>query len=297
MLADLRQKLRHLPPGLRTRFAPSPTGYLHMGHAASAVYVWGIAQAIQADVLLRIEDHDQGRVRPEYTAGILEDLQWLGLIKEASPFVQQSQDQKRYQKVCQEWASKNLIFYCHCSRKDIQERTGEQSTDELRYDGHCRKARHPDREAGMRLFLETQSFYFNDLWLGPQTQRPAEQCGDLLLRDRHRNWTYNFAVSVDDAAEEIDLIIRGQDLLSASGRQLQLRALLGCSRPLQFIHHPLILETTGQKLSKRDGSTALRSLRDKGMRPETLLGQAAFQIGLLEEPSDISVDQLGEFFS
>jgi len=268
-----------------------------MGHAASAVFVWGIAQAIQADVLLRIEDHDQGRVRQEYTAGILEDLQWLGLIKDSSPFIQQSQHQERYQKVFQEWEKKNLIFACTCSRKEIQERTGENSTNELRYDGHCRKAKHPHQQAGTRLLLEDQSFYFDDLWLGSQIQRPAEQCGDLLLRDRDRNWTYNFSVSVDDALEEIDLIIRGQDLLSASGRQLQLRALLGCSRSLQFIHHPLIWESTGQKLSKRDGSTALRSLREKGMRPETLLGQAAFQIGLLEQPRDIFADQLGAFFS
>jgi glutamyl-tRNA synthetase/glutamyl-Q tRNA(Asp) synthetase len=293
--AEIRQQLRNLPRGWRTRFAPSPTGFLHLGHAASAVFVWGIAQAIEADVVLRIEDHDRGRVRPEYEKAILEDLVWLGVIQKPV-FFRQSDHWERYQKRMEEARARGLVYACTCSRREIQERTGEESKDELRYDGHCRELGHSDEKAGLRLRLDPQDFAFHDLWTGPQRQRPSDQCGDLLIRDRDGNWTYNFAVSIDDAAEDIDLIIRGQDLLSASGRQLQLRSIFAVTKPLRFIHHPLIWESPERKLSKRNGSTSLRHLREQGVSAEMILGQAAHAVGLLDRLEPVAAHELKGLF-
>lgn len=296
MLAEFRQQLHKLPRGLRTRFAPSPTGYLHLGHAASAVFVWGIAQAIDAEVILRIEDHDRGRVRTDYEKAILEDLTWLGLIQ-TPVFFRQSDHGERYQIKMEEARARGLIYACTCSRREIQERTGEKSKDELRYDGHCRTLGHTDHQAGLRLRLDAEDFTFHDLWTGQEKQRPSTQCGDLLIRDRDGNWTYNFAVSVDDAAENIDMIIRGQDLLSATGRQLQLRSILGKTRPLRFIHHPLIWESPERKLSKRNGSTSLRALREQGLSPAMILGQAAFAVGLLDQLQAVAAHELKGLFA
>lgn len=296
MLAEIRQQLQNLPRGLRTRFAPSPTGYLHLGHAASAVFVWGIAQSIEAEVVLRIEDHDRGRVRPGYEKAILEDLAWLGLIQEAV-FFRQSDHWDRYQHKMEEARARGLVYACTCSRREIQERTGEESKDELRYDGHCRTLNHAEAGAGLRLRLDPHDYAFDDLWTGPQIQKPSEQCGDLLIRDRDGNWTYNFAVSIDDAAEDIDLIIRGQDLLSATGRQLQLRSTFALTKALRFIHHPLIWESPERKLSKRNGSTSLRHLREQGLSPSMILGQAAHAVGLLDRSEPVAAHELKGLFA
>ncbi len=296
MLAEIRKQVHKLPGGLRTRFAPSPTGYLHLGHAASAVFVWGIAQTIDAEVVLRIEDHDRGRVRSDYEKAILEDLAWLGLIQD-TVFFRQSDHWERYQQKMEEARARGLVYACTCSRREIEERTGENSKDELRYDGHCRTRNHAEAGAGLRLRLDPEDFAFQDLWVGPQKQRPSEQCGDLLIRDRDGNWTYNFAVSIDDAAEDIDLIIRGQDLLSASGRQLQLRSIFAVNKELRFIHHPLIMESPERKLSKRNGSTSLRHLRDQGLSASMILGQAAHSVGLLDRVEPLAAHELRGLFA
>jgi glutamyl-tRNA synthetase/glutamyl-Q tRNA(Asp) synthetase len=296
VLAEIRQQLQNLPHGLRTRFAPSPTGYLHLGHAASAVFVWGIAQTIEAEVILRIEDHDRGRVRPEYEKAILEDLAWLGLIQKPV-FFRQSDHWERYLSKMEEARARGLVYACTCSRREILERTGEESKDELRYDGHCRTLGHTDQHAGIRLRLDPEDFAFNDLWTGHQVQNPSEQCGDLLIRDRDGNWTYNFAVSIDDAAEDIDLIIRGQDLLPATGRQLQLRSIFAVTKALRFIHHPLIWESPERKLSKRNGSTSLRHLREQGFSPAMVLGQAAHSVGLLDRLEPLAAHELKGLFA
>lgn len=295
MLAEIRQQLHKLPRGLHTRFAPSPTGFLHLGHAASALFVWGIADAVGADVLLRIEDHDRGRVRRDYEKALIEDLLWLGFIQKPE-FVRQSDHGSRYHTMLDRLRHQGRIYACSCSRKEIQERTGEQSADELRYDGYCRDRSVPEKGAGLRVRFDERSFSFVDLCTGAQMQKPAEQCGDLLLQDRDGNWTYNFAVTVDDLTEEIDLIIRGQDILSASGRQLQLRAMLDAGKPPRFLHHPLIMENPGQKLSKRDGSTSLRHLRSQGLTAAQILGQAAHAVGLLDKPEDLAAHELKGLF-
>ncbi|MCX6130172.1 MAG: glutamate--tRNA ligase family protein [Proteobacteria bacterium] len=303
MLHALRHELQSLPSGLCTRFAPSPTGYLHLGHAASAIYVWGIAQAIDAKVILRLEDHDRQRSRLEYSKAILEDLTWLGFIAEAptddakDPMVyQQSDHPLRYQTAREQLEAQLVLYHCQCSRKMIQERTQASPRDELFYDNYCRSSQWPATDAGLRIRFDEKSFTFRDLWLGEQKQIPSSQCGDLLLRDREGQWTYNFAVTVDDIADQIGLIIRGQDLIEACGRQLQLRQMLGVTSPLHFLHHPLIWASSNQKLSKRYGSPALRALRQEGLRPGLVLGQAAHATGLIDSVRELSPHELGDLF-
>ncbi len=298
------QQLAKLPEGLRTRFAPSPTGYLHLGHVASALFVWGIAEAIKAKVLVRIEDHDRQRCRPEYTQSLLDDLQWLGLLDLASsePRVsQQSQHPERYLASWEQLDQKQVVYPCSCSRKDLLERRQETSEAgaDIPYDGHCRPSGTKVLRSGLgsRVQLAAVPISFHDLYLGPQEQLPAQQCGDLLLRERIGNWTYNFCVVIDDALENIDFVIRGQDILEASGRQIQLAQVLELAAPRYYCHHPLIWETTGRKLSKRDGSTSLKQLRASGMSAAKVLGLAASSVGLLASEREIEASQIGDIFA
>lgn len=297
MLHQLRKNLAEIPRGLRTRFAPSPSGYLHLGHVASAIYVWGIAQIVEAEVLLRIEDHDRQRSQETFRAAICEDLAWLGLRAADTPYALQSEHPERYDAALATLAQSTEIYACSCSRAAISARMSGRDKGELVYDGHCRHAQVPAEKQGLRVHLPPRSYRFDDLRLGPQEQQPSAQCGDLLLRERNGSWTYNFCVSVDDAVENIGLVIRGVDLLSATGRQLQLAELLGRTQPPYFLHHPLIVDEQGEKLSKRFGATGLRQCREAGRRPEDVLGQVAASLGLWEEGKALAAHELGRLFS
>jgi glutamyl-Q tRNA(Asp) synthetase len=253
-----------------TRFAPAPTGWLHLGHVRNAEYVWDSG----AKVLLRIEDHDRERCRPEYEAGILEDLAWLD-YRPALPFVRQSERDLIYQEAADVFAARGLVYGCDCSRKEIETRTTDPRSSELRYSGHCRDRGLPlTSGVGWRVRMDPGVERFDDGRLGPQQQDPADQCGDVLIRDRLGNWTYQFAVSVDDFRQGIDLVIRGVDLLSSTGRQIRLGRLLGRERPARFAHHSLIMKSPDQKLSKSDGDTGIRELRARGWTPEQVKAAA-----------------------
>lgn len=259
---------------IRTRFAPSPTGYLHLGHVAHALYVWRVAREAGAQILMRIEDHDRTRCKPEYEAAILEDLVWLGLQWDGPPTRQSDRD-TLYREALEKLRAQSLLYGCECSRKQIIQRTGEGGI-ELRYDNHCRDRGLPLEEGlGWRLRLPEDVVEFNDLRLGPQRQHPQSQCGDLLLRDRHHCWTYQFAVVVDDLEQGVNLIIRGEDLLESTGRQILLARMLGREDTPRFYHHPLVIDPqAGEKLSKRDGATGVRELRARGVSPEEVLQMA-----------------------
>lgn len=263
------------PGAWLTRFAPSPTGYLHLGHVAHALHVWGIAAENGAQVLLRIEDHDRGRCRPEYEQAILEDLQWLGFHWHGE-LTRQSDRIPLYERHLERLREAGLVYACDCSRKQILARTGHQDGAELRYDNHCRDRGLPLLSGmGWRLCLPGEMVTFNDERLGPQTQHPESQCGDLLLRDRHNNWTYQYCVVVDDWLQGVNLIVRGEDLLESTGRQLLLARLLGRDDVPRFHHHRLLYDASGTtKLSKRDQAHAVRQDRLAGMRPEDVLAVA-----------------------
>ena len=219
-----------LPRTPLTRFAPSPTGYLHLGHVVNAVWVWGLARALAGRVLLRIEDHDRGRCRPEYEEALLEDLAWLGLVPDLGPTRQRDAD-AMYLDTLAALEQRGLVYACDCSRRDISREAGDVPHLETPYSGRCRdRGLPPESGRGQRLRLEQQVERFTDALLGEQEQTPALQCGDLLLRDRHGNWTYQFAVVVDDLRQGVDLVVRGADLVGSTGRQIALGRLLGPGR-------------------------------------------------------------------
>lgn len=274
-----------------TRFAPAPTGYLHLGHVVSAIWVWGLARSREARVLLRIEDHDRGRCRPEYEQALLEDLGWLGFIPDHSTAaaLRQSTRGARYAERLTDLEARGLVYPCDCSRGDIGH--------EPRYPGTCRtRDLDPRLIAGRRVRIEPGVESFDDLRLGPQSQEPEAQCGDFLLRDRSGNYTYQFCNVVDDVDQGVDLVIRGEDLLDSTGRQLRLRRLLGGDTPPHYLHHPLVRGADGRKLSKSDGSTGVRELRAAGHRAEDVLGRAARLAGLHPSGAPIEAHALAALF-
>jgi glutamyl/glutaminyl-tRNA synthetase len=303
---DLAPLATRLPAAPLTRFAPSPTGYLHLGHVANAIYVWGIARALGGRVLLRMEDHDRGRCRPEYEAAALEDLEWLGLepdvgrpgeFRSGPSAYRQSDCSATYREALGGLDAQGRTFVCDCSRKDIAAEAGDPFNEETVYPGRCRdRGLAPDPGRGIRLRIEPGAERFVDGLLGELCQEPAAQCGDFLLRDRLGQWTYQLAVVVDDFRHHVDLVIRGEDLLSSTGRQLRLGRLLGREWPPVFLHHPLINKPDGAKLSKASGDAGVRELRRAGMRSATVLGRAAWLTGLLQEPRDVEVKELAELF-
>lgn len=292
--------LSTLPPRPITRFAPSPTGYLHLGHVANAVWTWGIARAAGGSVLLRIEDHDRGRCLPEYERAILEDLDWLGLAPDRGRRLRQSDHDAAYRRATINLARRSHVYACRCSRAEIARRMtadGAKEWDELFYPGTCRDLRLPLTESfGIRVALGDAVVSFDDLRLGAQSQTPSEQCGDVLLRDTPGNWTYQLCVTLDDSRQGVTLVIRGEDLLASTGRQILLAGMLGRETPPSFLHHPLIVNPEGAKLSKRDQATGIRDLRAAGRTPGEVLGEAAWRTGLLPAMRAVEVSELAGLF-
>jgi glutamyl-tRNA synthetase/glutamyl-Q tRNA(Asp) synthetase len=257
-----------------SRYAPAPTGFLHLGHVVNAIHVWGLVSAQGGRVLLRIEDHDRQRSRAAYEAAILEDLEWLGFRADGPP-VRQSERGDIYSHALDTLRRQGRVYACACSRTEIVSAGRLADADELRYPGTCRDRGLPEGPGlGVRVRLDPTVERFDDLRHGPQEQQPAEQCGDLLVRDREGNWTYQFAATVDDLVQGITHVIRGDDLLPSTGRQIQLGRLLGRTEPAIFYHHSLIMKSPTQKLSKSDGDTGIRDLRAKGWTPERVIGHA-----------------------
>jgi len=267
----------------------------------NAIYVWGVTKALGGRVRLRIEDHDRIRSRPEYEEALLEDLDWLGFAADAGrdPVDRQSDRPDRYREAVEQLAGDHLVYACRCSRKEIG---GE------RYDGRCRgggtwRAGGPDkarpagaRAAGMRVAFDAGVERIDDLLLGPLEQDPSEQCGDLLLRDRDGHWTYQFAVAVDDLDQDITLVIRGADLVSSTGRQVKLARMLGRATPLRFLHHPLIIGASGEKLSKALRDTGIRDLRARGLEPADVIGRAAAAVGLVPPSTAVRAEDVATLF-
>ena len=268
-----------------TRFAPAPTGLLHLGHVLNALYVWNTARAVGCRVMLRIEDHDRERCRPEYERGILDDLDWLGFVPDVYPTAafrsgrcegRQSDREEVYRSALQLLVRANVVYACDCTRRALTGARGSKPGREMRYPGYCRDKRLPLIDGyGWRVRFDDSVERFDDALLGPQSQCPAAQCGDLLIRDRLGNWTYQFSAAVDDLWQGVDLVIRGIDLLESTGRQIQLARLLGRTVPGTFMHHPLIMKSRDQKLSKSDGDTGVRALAASGWTRDRILTEAA----------------------
>jgi glutamyl-tRNA synthetase/glutamyl-Q tRNA(Asp) synthetase len=301
---DLASLAVRLPPRPLTRFAPSPTGYLHLGHVASAVWTWGVARALGGRVVLRLEDHDRGRCRPEYERALLDDLEWLGLEPDLGATAELRAGPSTYRQsdagAAYEAALARLgpgVFACECSRKDLARSGGETLNEETRYGGRCRdRGLRPGSGRGLRLRVDPGIERFEDARLGARQQEPSAQCGDLLLRDRLGRWTYHLSVVVDDLRHGVDLVVRGEDLLDSTGRQMLLGRLLGRAAPPAFLHHPLIRKPGGEKLSKSSGDTGIRELRAAGIRPAEVLGRAAGLTGLQPGPEPVEARDLAKLF-
>jgi glutamyl/glutaminyl-tRNA synthetase len=245
----------------------------------NAIFVWGIVRARGGRVLLRLEDHDRQRCRREFESAILRDLAWLGFEPDEGP-VRQSERGAVYAQALDRLRRAGLVYACSCSRSDIDAAP--------RYPGTCRDRDLAERSGtSLRVRLDPSVERFDDGRHGPQEQRPFEQCGDLVARDRRGNWTYQFAATVDDDEQGVTLVIRGDDLLASTGRQLQLARLVGRIEPPRFFHHALVMKSPTRKLSKADRDSGIQDLRAQGWSPERVIGHAAALVGLVEQPRDV----------
>jgi glutamyl/glutaminyl-tRNA synthetase len=266
----------------------------------NAIYVWGVTRARHGEVLLRIEDHDRQRSRPEFEAEIVRDLEWLGFAADA-PAVRQSDRDDVYQDALARLRRAGLVYACACSRSELARSHAEapqaRRGDELRYPGTCRDRGLADAPGlGLRVRLAPSIERFVDLRHGPLAQQPSAQCGDLLLRDRDGNWTYQFAATVDDFVQGVTLVIRGDDLLASTGRQIQLARLLGRATPPEFLHHLLVMKSPSQKLSKSDRDSGVADLRERGWTPARVIAEAAARAGLATESREIDARDVANFF-
>jgi glutamyl/glutaminyl-tRNA synthetase len=264
----------------RTRFAPAPTGYLHLGHVANAVWTWGVARATGARVLLRIEDHDRQRSRPEFDSALLEDLDWLGFTPDDGPVRQSDAEaQRAYSETCKRLRADGVVYGCDCKRSTFAawaRTTGGRPWSGPGCPGECR-----ERGLGgpvLRVVLGGGSESWSDKAVGV-SEGPAAPGGDLPIRDRQGNWTYGFCVVVDDLRQAIDVVVRGADLMGATPTQIRLARVLGRTSPPTFVHHPLVRRRDGSKLSKSAGDTGVRELRAAGFSAAEVLARASSETG------------------
>jgi len=305
--AAARPDLRLLPASPVTRFAPAPTGRLHLGHLVNALYTWGLALATGGRVVLRIEDHDRQRSRPEFETALLDDLDRLTLTPDEPPIAafrsgptpyRQSDAGPIHEAALDRLRDDGLVYACDCSRSTFTawEAVYGRPWRGIGCPGECRRRSLPEGEGtGLRLAVGAGTERWIDLLAGPLADEPARD-GDLLVRDRLGNWTYAFCVVVDDARHGVGLVIRGRDLLDATPVQLRLAKLLGRETPPQYLHHPLIRHATGRKLSKAEGDTAVGALIDAGRTPAELFGLAARLAGLQRDETPIDPTDLAAPF-
>jgi glutamyl-Q tRNA(Asp) synthetase len=266
------------PPPV-TRFAPSPTGRLHLGHAFSAMRAHDLARAHGGRFLLRIEDIDPGRTREAYVAGILEDLEWLGLRWDG-PVLRQSARLDVYAAALDRLRARDLIYPCTCTRAEIAAEiaasaSAPQGKGPARYPGTCRtRAPIAGREAAWRLRMDRAveaagPLFWEDATLGRIAAR-AERDGDIVLARRDAPVSYALAATLDDAATGVTHVVRGLDLVPATDVQRLLQALLDLPTPM-YHHHPLLADADGRRLAKREGAQSLADLRAGGADPRDLL--------------------------
>jgi len=249
---------------LATRFAPSPTGHLHLGHALSAWAVQGLAQDLGARHILRLEDIDPTRCRPEFEASILEDLDWLGLAYEG-PVWRQSERMAMYGEAAQRLKDLNLLYPCSCTRREVLAASPGAGPDGPLYGGTCRE-RGPQagRPLAWRLNMGAA---FNRA--GSRLSRDPRPWGDLVLVRRETPTSYHLSVVVDDAAQGISHVVRGRDLEGITAVHNLLQALLDLPKPA-YAFHPMIQHEDGRKYSKSARAPALRDLRAQGLSPSDL---------------------------
>lgn len=267
----------------RGRFAPSPTGELHIGNARTALLSWLWARAENGSHALRVEDIDLPRVRPGLAARQLDELRWLGLDWDGEP-VFQSQRTALYEEALRRLHEN--VYECFCSRAEIAAASAPHGDEGPRYPGTCarlssaqRAERRRTREPSLRLRVPPGKIAFLDGIAGPQSFDVQEMTGDFVLRRADGIFAYQLAVTVDDGAMGITQVLRGADLLSSTPRQILLHRLLGSPEP-RWAHAPLVLSESGERLSKRDRALSLSALREAGADPRQVVAHLARLSGI-----------------
>ena len=272
-----------------TRFAPSPTGPLHLGHAYSAMLAHDMALEAGGQFLLRIEDIDRSRSRPEWETRIFDDLQWLGLSW-PQPVMRQSERMDSYKDALAKLQDLGLVYRCTCKRRDIETAVAAPQEggdpiigpDGLVYPGTCRDKHHNDANAALRLDMEKALLHlrapalsFDDTGpnhTGHHKITPDEllhRVGDIVLARRDMGTSYHLSVVLDDAEQGITDVIRGEDLFQATKIHVVLQTLLGLPAP-RYHHHRLIRDDTGKRLAKRDDARAIARFRVDGLSPNDI---------------------------
>ncbi len=265
-----------------TRFAPSPTGFLHLGHAFAAHLAHQLARKNKGQFLLRFEDIDHTRVRPDFYSAIEEDLYWLGIAWDAPPWKQLDRLDS-YQIALDSLKSLGVVYPCYCTRREIESELAHLTNaphgpEGPLYPGTCRDlvAQPTDKEPAWRLDSQkaaalTGPLTFRDLSHGPSDVDP-HLLGDVILSRKDIGTSYHLAVVCDDAAQCITHVTRGEDLLPSTHVHRLLQKLLGLPEPI-YLHHQLILDDKGERLAKRHDALSLRSLRESGLSPAEVLSQ------------------------
>ena len=270
------------------RFAPSPSGRMHLGNVFSALLAWLSARSQDGELILRIEDLDTQRCRPEYAEQMRQDLLALGLSwdREVQMQSQRSGVYARYVGLLRE---KGLVYPCWCTRGDLRAASAPHASDgNVIYAGTCRSLTEAERAAktrvpAWRVIVPDTSITVQDGLQGAYTENLARDCGDFIIRRSDGVYAYQLAVVTDDAAGGVTEVVRGRDLLSSVPRQVWLQKTLGFPTPAYY-HVPLLLAPDGRRLSKREKSLDLGALRER-CTPEQLVGTLAFLAGLQPEPA------------
>ena len=292
------------------RFAPSPSGRMHLGNIYSAVLSWLSARSQGGRWILRIEDLDRQRCHPEYAAQIEDDLRWLGLDWDEGgtlggpngPYYQ-SQRTDFYINALEQLRCTGRLYPCFCTRADIMASSAPHQSDGMVvYSGKCRQltaAQIADlqatRKPAIRLAVDNADGSFTDLHYGPQPYNLARDCGDFILRRADGNFAYQLAVVVDDALMGVTEVVRGCDLLPSTPQQIYLYGLLGYPVP-QFAHIPLLIAPDGRRLAKRNAGTDMGSLRQR-YTPQQLLGLVAHLAGLTDRCEGLSISEILSLFA
>jgi glutamyl-tRNA synthetase len=270
---------------VRGRFAPSPTGEMHLGNARTALLAWLQIRELRGQFVLRIEDIDFTRVRAGAEEAILRDLEWLGLDWDEGPDVGGAFGPYRQSNRLEEYelALGQLETYpCSCTRKDILEAIQDAPSAphgfEVRYPGTCSsRTIHPDKPTAIRVRVPTGEYCFDDQFHSRVCQDVQASVGDFVLRRGDGAFSYHLAVVSDDIAMKITHVLRGEDLISSTPRQVFLHEQLGSSLPV-YCHVPLMMDYQGERLAKRDGAPSIRALRESGANPRAIVQELALSL-------------------
>ena len=294
---------------VRGRFAPSPSGRMHLGNLFAALLAWLDVRSLGGEMLLRMEDLDPDRCKAEYTLQLADDLRWLGLDwdmgwSENAPEYSQSHRTAYYEAAFHQLEARRLVYPCYCSRKELLAASAPHASDGARvYSGRCRGLSAQERAAlsengrrpAWRVQVPAETVSFSDGSFGPRSERLDTECGDFILRRSDGVYAYQLAVCEDDGRMGVTRVVRGWDLLSSTPRQIWLLRQLGYEPPT-YIHAPLLVAPDGRRLSKRDRDLDMGILRER-YTPEQLTGLLAHTAGLLDRPEPVRPYDLVPLFS